>query len=1199
MQTKANKSGASKQPNSQAVFYFQQLSHFLTSNSRYLKSSTNNTQFEGVQWGLGSLGDTVGAGDYDGDGKTDVAVWRSSTGIYYVLKSSDGGTISFPFGGSSFADVPVPADYDGDRKTDYTIWRAPTGFWWVQRSSDNTAFSIQFGSQAAGDKLAPAAFIPTGAIVGSITNANANPPNNFISGARLEVYEQNVFKTSVVTDSNGYFTATGLLTGVYEVKARATDYKDAILTGISVVAGSTTTCNVNLSPEREKIYSDEFTNSLGSFWNIGLLPNGTPYQDIQVRSANNTLEIETPRLNVFNQSDKFRGVVTPTPKNFTDSSIIVKVVDYAVGQDNPNNLPPPDQRAAYNPETRIEIGSDDTHKYIIKIGTEIYRKNGDNPPVLIKSFFHGSVNHAYHRIRHSTSDGRIHFETSPTGIEGTWVEQHSDASIPFSLADTFVSLNAGTTNRTCSYTNINQCSNIKSHFDDFKFVKNSTTSANAGDDQIITVGNNTTLNGTAQGGNSYKWTFLSKPAGAPDPNISDSTILNPIISNLTFIGDYNFRLTVSNTNNSNDSSSDTIRIRVVDNPVARIIAPTTVKAGEPIVFDGSTSSGAYEYEWDFGDGRKAEIARATHLYMSASQTPYTVSLKVKNEAGAVSSVVTTTVTVSGLETPVIVPVGCGGDLQAAINNASGRTDIVLPNGCVYGPITLPNRTTSANDYIVIRSEGAPQFSIGVRVSKDNPADIAKMAYIETGTTANSSAVITQSPSGQDTPHHFYFNGIFFRRKSGNVSLVTNLVGLGSGISNPTLIPHHIIFDHCIFENTKNGTTTYNMRRGISLDSSYSTVMNSGIYNMREIGADSQAILGSDTTGQHAIVNNYLEAATENIMYGGSDTVIINGTPADIVVRNNYLFKPLSWRNETCPPGEPCWNIKNIFELKNVKNVILDGNVLENCWPDGQAGFGVLLTVRNQDGGNPWATIQNVQMTNNKMINVASGIQILGIDYNYPSVLAHNLIIRNNLMDKVGATALPGQFVRLLLIQSPNRKIWITHNTMIHTTETALLGDGQPTITNNSEFRFNDNILKFGTGFIGSVTPYDRGIDFLDGYFPGWIMRRNVMFFSNPSGSPSIPDAYPGPNLCRDENPSPPANANCYRIAGPTAGSETTFQNQFIDFANGNFRLQSNSLGIGYATDGSDVGSNHCQISTLANKATSGVWDTNAPTPICP
>ena len=82
--------------------------------------------------------------DYDGDGKTDIAVYRD--GIWFIIRSSDGAQISVGFGGVS-ADVPVPADYDGDGKADIAIYR--DGVWFILRSSDGGQTAVDWGGVLA------------------------------------------------------------------------------------------------------------------------------------------------------------------------------------------------------------------------------------------------------------------------------------------------------------------------------------------------------------------------------------------------------------------------------------------------------------------------------------------------------------------------------------------------------------------------------------------------------------------------------------------------------------------------------------------------------------------------------------------------------------------------------------------------------------------------------------------------------------------------------------------------------------------------------------------------------------------------------------------------------------------------------------------------------------------------------------------
>jgi hypothetical protein len=91
---------------------------------------------------FGASTDKVVAGDYTGDGKADIAFWRPSNGNWFILRSEDGSFFSFPFGATG--DIPAPADYDGDNKTDAAVFRPSTGVWYVQKSSGGTDIG-QFG----------------------------------------------------------------------------------------------------------------------------------------------------------------------------------------------------------------------------------------------------------------------------------------------------------------------------------------------------------------------------------------------------------------------------------------------------------------------------------------------------------------------------------------------------------------------------------------------------------------------------------------------------------------------------------------------------------------------------------------------------------------------------------------------------------------------------------------------------------------------------------------------------------------------------------------------------------------------------------------------------------------------------------------------------------------------------------------------
>ena len=105
-------------------------------------------------WGASS--DLLVPADYDGDRKTDIAIFRPSEGNWYIIKSTGGVTV---YNWGAATDLPVAADYDGDGKNDIAVWRPSEGNWYIVNSSGSPAITvITFGG--TGDRPVPYDYIP-------------------------------------------------------------------------------------------------------------------------------------------------------------------------------------------------------------------------------------------------------------------------------------------------------------------------------------------------------------------------------------------------------------------------------------------------------------------------------------------------------------------------------------------------------------------------------------------------------------------------------------------------------------------------------------------------------------------------------------------------------------------------------------------------------------------------------------------------------------------------------------------------------------------------------------------------------------------------------------------------------------------------------------------------------------------------------
>jgi biofilm PGA synthesis N-glycosyltransferase PgaC len=423
----------------------------------------------------------------------------------------------------------------------------------------------------------------------------------------------------------------------------------------------------------------------------------------------------------------------------------------------------------------------------------------------------------------------------------------------------------------------------------------------------------------------------------------------------------------------------------------------------------------------------------------------------------------------------VIHVPAGGNLQKALDEAKGGDRIELdPRGTYEGPFRL--KAKEGDRWIVITSSAAPPKP-GRHIQPSDGAQMPKLV-------AADHYVVFAEPGA----HHYRLVGLEITSKVG--SFVNTMIQLGTDETSADTVPHHLIVDRCYVH----GDAKTGGRRGIAMNARHAAVVDSYLSDFKEVGADSQAVSGWNGPGPIRIAGNYLEAAGENIMFGGADPTIPNLVPADIEIVHNHLAKPLRWK-----AGHPTfegieWTVKNLFELKNARRVLVDGNLFEYNWPQAQNGFSILFTVRNQDGGAPWSTIEDVTFSNNLVRHVAAGINMLGRDDNHPSQQARRITVRNNVFLDVGGMWGNGRLFQLL---DGTSNVTFDHNTAFQTGSILFGGDHAP----HTGFVFQNNIAQRNEyGITGSAK--GEGTETLTHYFPEAVFRRNVIVGGNAGRYPA-------------------------------------------------------------------------------------------------
>jgi hypothetical protein len=500
-----------------------------------------------------------------------------------------------------------------------------------------------------------------------------------------------------------------------------------------------------------------------------------------------------------------------------------------------------------------------------------------------------------------------------------------------------------------------------------------------------------------------------------------------------------------------------------------------------------------------------------------------------------------------------VPSGKAVNFQNAINASTCGDTIVLAAGSTYsGNFTIP--ATSCSGWIEIVSSALTNLPpSGNRVGPSNAANMATIS------TPNASPAIQFLPDS----NHWRLMGLEITTSYVSTSYtVYQLVSAGlsgdnsTNISVQSQLPAYLIIDRVYIH----GLSTSNSQRGILMNTQSIGIVDSYCDEIHNNGQDSQCFASWNGSGPFLIQNNFIEASTENIMFGGADPAIANLVPSDITITGNLIQKNTSWRGQVAPYN---WQVKNLVEFKNAQRVLLDGNVLQYVWSAAQAGFAVLLTPRNQNGGCPWCVVQDVTITHNLIQHAAMGTEISHEDdIHPPSLPSARVLVQNNLYNDISARWGGGWAFEITSATGllAAHDITIDHNTAFPDTAVLTLGDsGQA-----ANVALINNICDSGTyGIKGNNAA--SGTAALNLYISPYFYSDNVFISSSGTGA-----GYPSGTFWN-----------------------TQAEVKFTDFSLANYQLVSTSPYHNAGTDGKDIGAwdwtclNHDSAAALAGKFVPG------------
>ncbi|HVM94519.1 MAG TPA: hypothetical protein VMT67_16980 [Terriglobales bacterium] len=327
-----------------------------------------------------------------------------------------------------------------------------------------------------------------------------------------------------------------------------------------------------------------------------------------------------------------------------------------------------------------------------------------------------------------------------------------------------------------------------------------------------------------------------------------------------------------------------------------------------------------------------------------------------------------------------IRVGAKDDLADALKNAKCGDTLLLPAGATYEVHNLPGKKCDDQHYITIRTD-TPDSKLPPEGSRISPAwaGVASLpgrpafAQPAGGATKLLPTIIAKPNNGVVVGDHLRFIGIEWTTAPDEH--ITRMIATDHS--------EDVIFDRNYMHAGEGSEVGHGV--GMVLGSHKIAVINSylsGFNCIARKGActDATAVGGAhslDPFGTFKIYNNFLEASGENILFGGGGSEY---NPTDIEIRRNHFFRPMIWKEgepgyTPSPKGTP-YIVKNHLELKSAIRILIEANLLENCWGGfTQNGFSFVLAPVSQGSHCPKCRVNDVTVRYNRVRRVGGVLTV--------------------------------------------------------------------------------------------------------------------------------------------------------------------------------------------------------------------------------